>query len=158
MLICFFSSYAWQTALTMLNCLFVIRERVFSFMLVKLVESLRNVKFIVSSKQGNYTPSKCWQLFIFSLFSIFNSTLERWNMHHFPIVSLWFTLSEVFWINYVKLLIAQDLKTLQDLSNVLSGSSCMIILTFSQSRVHFQLIGKNYDYMLKALSSVHCEA
>lgn len=80
----------------MLNCSLAIGERIFLFMPVKLVESLRNMKFIASSKQVNYTPRKCWQLFIFSLFSIFNSTLERWNMHHFPIVSLWFTLSEVF--------------------------------------------------------------
>lgn len=63
---------------------------------VKLVESLRNVKFIASSKQVNYTPNTCWQLFIFSWFSIFNSTLERWNMHHFHIVSLSFMLTEVF--------------------------------------------------------------
>lgn len=82
--------------LTRLNCSLVIMGKRVLFIPMKLVEGLRNVKYMVSSKQVNYSQNKCWRLFIFSLFSIFNSILERWNMHHFPTVSLWFILSEVF--------------------------------------------------------------
>lgn len=47
--------------------------------------------------------------FPFFLFAVFNSTLEDWRMHRFLLSSV-SVLSEVFWINFAKLLIARDWK------------------------------------------------